>query len=103
MSQFKVWGKKYPNEPWYLFSDGITREMGLNKVITMPDGGRVLAEVQPLRVDPLASNMIDFGTIECHSVEDVALAMADIPEPDPERVKVLDELTAQAQELGMGY
>jgi hypothetical protein len=35
-----------------LFSDGITREFGENRVINLTDGGSIVACVQPLCVDP---------------------------------------------------
>lgn len=35
-----------------LFSDGITREFGENRVIKLTDGGTILACVQPLCVNP---------------------------------------------------
>ena len=61
MTTYKVYGIK---KLGCLFSEGISREFGSNKLIKTEDGDVFLASVQPLKVDPKDFGMQVVGTIE---------------------------------------
>lgn len=48
---------------WF-FSEGVTREFGVNKVIKLLDGELIFSSVQPLKCEPLACGLRIVGTIQ---------------------------------------
>ena len=57
----KVFGHK---DTGSLFSHGVSRAFGENKMITTDDGFVFLASVQPLKVMPFEYGMVEIGVIE---------------------------------------
>ncbi len=58
-----VWESAKPERFRSLFSDGITREFGENKNVVLNSGDIVMAEVQPLRCDPVEFGLVRIGKI----------------------------------------
>lgn len=50
------------NRNWY-FSEGVSRDFGQNKIISLLDGETIFSSVQPLRCEPMASGLRLVGTI----------------------------------------
>lgn len=55
----------YIDDENWLYSNGITREFGQNKVVILNDGESIFSAVMPLLVDPSQYNLIEYGYIEC--------------------------------------
>jgi len=56
-----VYGSQADN---WLFSAGIMREFGENKIITKNDGTGIFSVVEPLKCNPEECGLIVIGTIE---------------------------------------
>jgi len=50
------------SDNWF-FSEGVTREFGVNKVIVLLDGKVIFSCVQPLKCEPLACGLRIVGTM----------------------------------------
>jgi hypothetical protein len=58
--QFSV----HSDDNYYFFSNGVKRDFGQNKVITMHDGKTIFSSVQPIGCE-VAAQLPVVGTIEC--------------------------------------
>lgn len=54
----------YKDEYGHLYSDGVTRDFGENRMIKSVEFGDVFSSIQPLKVDPKAHGLKKIGTIK---------------------------------------
>lgn len=63
-SELKTFDVYVSADNWF-YSAGITRDFGVNKIITLDSGDKVLCSVQPLRVAAVESGYLKkAGTIQ---------------------------------------
>lgn len=61
--EFVIRRAVYKSEDGCFFSEGVKRDFGENKVISLFDGGIEIGAVQPLKCEPLTNGLSIVGTI----------------------------------------